>query len=1020
MDDPAESGARNEYAKEGFRDDDTRDRRSVGTRAMSIMNATESRPPILVVEDENVVAIELVSSLEKLGYPIAGIATTGEEAVALTAAKEPGLVLMDIHLRGRMDGIQAAQQIQEKLFIPVVYLAGHSDEPTLSRARVTQPFGYVLKPFEDREIEVAIQIAIFRHQMERALRENEKRLDAILCSIDDAVIATDTHRRITFLNPAAESLLGWNSDRARGRLVSDVIKVASDGKPLQLFRRHGVVGAEPQDVVPVELLESPVLAAGGGEVPTGYVTVLRDISERLLAQEAHERELVERAARAAAEKEHERARLKSEISLALGDITQLADHTMALRKVANLVASSLGACCIVHVEDRAQGIRIAARSDRPPLDETPGGGSRGSAAGGTREENAGEPEELEPLPANPTSAIGVPLRARQRVIGSLTIFSTEPNRGYDPSDQTFVQEIADRVALAIDNGRLYLEVQEAKTAAERLYEAEQRARAEAQAMFRIAEALSEAQLDLDAVVQRVTNEATMLVGAKFGAFYYNLVDGHVGSAPYTLSGVSRTSFERLGLAQKSALLDATFIGQIVRLDDVEHDHRYASGSQERTRASIPLASYLAVPVVSRTGHVIGGLFFGHSEPAQFTEQHERMAKALATHAAIVIDNARLFKATREAEERQGRLVQELERAVRFSEMFVGILGHDLRNPLSGITTATSLAMSRADSERVATPLARVLSSAERMSRMIDQILDFTRIRLGRELPLQRTAVDFATVCRLVLDELEGAAESETELRLDVRGDVRGHWDADRLAQLVSNLAGNAVQHRQPGTPVAVTIDGGRPHDVRFEIQNVGVIPADILPTIFEPLRSGAARKREGASGLGLGLYISQEIAVAHGGSIHVVSDAKGGTRFKVDLPRRASDTDLGVFVHSVGPTRANMRQKRILIVEDDVDIRDTLRDAFEDEGYLVLSAGNGLEGLNTLRKLERPTVVVLDLMMPLMDGNELYEAMLADPNLSDIPVIVSTSDPSRAPSGVLLMKKPVNLRMMLKTVARFC
>lgn len=958
------------------------------------MSIAESRPPILVVEDESVVATSLVSSLAKLGYPLAGVAATGEEAVALAGTMGPGLVLMDIHLRGHMDGIHAAQQIQEKLFIPVVYLTACSDEPTLERARVTQPFGYVLKPYEDREIEVAIQIAIFRHQMERALRENEKRLDAILCSIDDAVVATDTRKRITFLNRAAETLLAWTSDLARGRLISDVIKTESPGRlPLRLCRVD-------HDAIPIELVESPVMNASGA--PTGYVTIIRNISERLHAQESHERELVERAARAAAEKEHERARLKSEISLALADITQLADHTTALRKVANLVASSLATCCIVHVEDRAHEIRVAARSERPQAD--------GDLA---------LFDEVVPQLENPTSAIGVPLRARQRVIGSLTIFSTEANRGYDPSDQSFVQEIADRVALAIDNGRLYVEVQEAKTAAERLYEAEQRARAEAEAMFRIAEALSEAQLDLDAVVQRVTNEATMLVGAKFGAFFYNLLDGYAGAAaPYTLSGVSRGAFERLGLSRNTVLLDATFIGQIVRLDDVEQDQRYSADPPERPLGAMPLASYLAVPVVSRTGHVIGGLFFGHSDVAQFTEQHERMAKALATHAAVAIDNARLFKATREAEERQGRLVQELERAVRFSETFVGILGHDLRNPLSGITTATSLAISRAESDRVSKPLERVLSSAERMSRMIDQILDFTRIRLGRELPLQRTAMDLETVCRLILDELEDATTA-TELRLDLRGDARGHWDADRLAQLVSNLAGNAVQHRQPGTPVVVTIDGTRPDEVRFEIQNVGVIPADVLPTIFEPLRSGSSRKREGASGLGLGLYISQEIAVAHGGAIRVVSDARGGTRFKVELPRKASDKDSGVFAHSVGTSRQTASRKRILIVEDDVDIRDTLRDAFEDEGYLVLCANNGREGLATLREIERPSVVVLDLMMPVMDGNELYEAMLADPDLSDIPVIVSTSDPSRAPSGVLLMKKPVNLKMMLKTIARF-
>lgn len=115
-----------------------------------------------------------------------------------------------------------------------------------------------------------------------------------------------------------------------------------------------------------------------------------------------------------------------------------------------------------------------------------------------------------------------------------------------------------------------------------------------------------------------------------------------------------------------------------------------------------------------------------------------------------------------------------------------------------------------------------------------------------------------------------------------------------------------------------------------------------------------------------------------------------------------------------------MSAKTVLVVEDDEDIRETLRDAFEDEGYAVRCAVNGKEGLEALKQFERPCAVILDLIMPIMAGSELYAAMLADPALADIPVIVSTSDPSRAPSGVLVLKKPVQLQTMLTTVNRLC
>jgi CheY-like chemotaxis protein len=115
-----------------------------------------------------------------------------------------------------------------------------------------------------------------------------------------------------------------------------------------------------------------------------------------------------------------------------------------------------------------------------------------------------------------------------------------------------------------------------------------------------------------------------------------------------------------------------------------------------------------------------------------------------------------------------------------------------------------------------------------------------------------------------------------------------------------------------------------------------------------------------------------------------------------------------------------VKECTILIVEDDVELRESLRDAFEDEGYRVRCAGNGRQGLEALRQFERPCAVVLDLTMPLMTGHELYDAMQADPALADIPVIISTSNPSKAPSGVVLLGKPINLRAMLTAVDRFC
>jgi PAS domain S-box-containing protein len=226
------------------------------------------------------------------------------------------------------------------------------------------------------------------------------------------------------------------------------------------------------------------------------------------------------------------------------------------------------------------------------------------------------------------------------------------------------------------------------------------------------------------------------------------------------------------------------------------------------------------------------------------------------------------------------------RTVRFSEKFVGILGHDLRNPLSAITTGASLLKRRGESEKVVKIANRILNSAGRMGRMIDQVLDFTRIRLGQGIPIQPRHADLMELCRLAMDEFENT----TPLRRIVmtsRGDTTGMWDAERLVQLVSNLLGNALTHGDPGLHVTVSCDGTLPALVRLDIHNTGTVPAELIPVLFEPFRSGLNAKQERSNGLGLGLFISQQIAIAHTGTIQVISSEENGTHLIVNLPRDA-------------------------------------------------------------------------------------------------------------------------------------
>jgi two-component system, response regulator PdtaR len=183
---------------------------------------------VLVVEDEKITANDIKDSLENLGYRVPALVSSGAEAINRAEELKPDLVIMDIMLEGFMDGIEAAEEIRSRLDIPVIYLTAYSDKKTVERAKVTQPYDYIHKPFRESELQTAIEISLYRHRMEKKLKDQEKWLTEILNSISDGVIATDYKGRIMFMNPVAEKLTGWVQEEALGEYFTYVFNISSD------------------------------------------------------------------------------------------------------------------------------------------------------------------------------------------------------------------------------------------------------------------------------------------------------------------------------------------------------------------------------------------------------------------------------------------------------------------------------------------------------------------------------------------------------------------------------------------------------------------------------------------------------------------------------------------------------------------------------------------------------------------------------------------------------------------------
>lgn len=294
------------------------------------------------------------------------------------------------------------------------------------------------------------------------------------------------------------------------------------------------------------------------------------------------------------------------------------------------------------------------------------------------------------------------------------------------------------------------------------------------------------------------------------------------------------------------------------------------------------AARLALPVTA-DGHVIGVLLVEHDALGHYEPHHVRLLSSIASQLGCYLALARLQQEsavqTRLLEARE----QELKSVAGFREEFIGVIGHDLRAPLWAIVTGAHALQLDAAAAIAGNTVPRILASANRMAHMIDDLLDFTRGRIGGGLSVQRRPVSTRGICRRVIDEL-AASHPDRLVMLTSSGDDHAELDGGRIAQLMSNLISNALRYSTPGSAVTVATHGD-PDGVTLQVRSQGPpIPEEELPVIFQPFRRGRVQRASDDSGLGLGLYIVERIAHAHGGSVSVTSSLEQGTCFEVRLP----------------------------------------------------------------------------------------------------------------------------------------
>jgi signal transduction histidine kinase/DNA-binding response OmpR family regulator len=988
----------------------------------------------VLLADDNADMREYVTRLLSSQFEVV-CAADGQSALELAQREKPDLILSDI-MMPRLDGLgllQAVRSDSELRTIPVILLSARAGEEARISGLTAGADDYLVKPFGARElmarVETHIQMMNVRRHSEQTIRglkeelqiqlERERaraaELEAIMAALPAPVfIAKDPQSRFIYGNRAAYELLrmpqGSNlsltappEERADFKVLKDGSEVQTDNLPSQAAAR----GVEQRDIeieivvgnaAPAHLYGNAVPLRDAEGSPYGSIATFVDITERKRAVQrlALQYEVATIMANADSIEEALRGLLPAvggNLGWDVGEIWSLDREADCLRCVTHWQRSSISAEGFIAAGREMTFLRGAGLPGRVWQTSQPAWIEDVSLDDNFRRLAAASREHLQ-------GAVAFPILFKDELLGVIEFFS----RRLAPPDAAVLRTLA---AIGSQVGQ-FIERKRMEAERNQLLAAEQSARAQLEQEREILEVVNRsglmlsAELDLERLVQALTDAATDITGAQFGSFFYNLLDDRGGSYMlYTLSGVPREHFSNFPMPRATDLFGPTFRGEgIVRLHDVKQDPRFGKNSPYygMPKGHLSVTSYLAVPVVSRSGEVLGGLFFGHAEAGIFTERHELIVRGLASQAAIAIDNARLYEAAHKAK-------SEAERANRLKDDFLATVSHELRTPLTAMLGWSRLLRGgKLDERKKAQGLEILERNAFAQQQIIEDILDASRIIAGK-LRLQASPVEIAPVVETVMASTKPAADDNgVKLQATFPNDsivVLG--DAGRLQQIVWNLVSNAVKFTPSGGEVNVKVER---IDARAEVtvRDTGQgIDKEFLPFVFERFRQADSSSTRQFGGLGLGLAIVRHLTELHGGQVTAFSAGEGqGSTFTVSLPLAAGqeskalsntpDSSPRRIENNPFPGHANLEGIRVLAVDDEADTRELLTVLLTQCKVEVRTAGSAAEALATV-EVWQPDLLISDLAMPDEDGITLIRKLRALPAAKggSIPAIALTA-----------------------------
>lgn len=861
---------------------------------------------ILVVEDEVIVADDIQKSLNNLGYTVPAIASSGEAAIKKAGEYNPDLVLMDIVLHGGKDGIKAAEQIRSMYDIPVVYLTAYSDKNTLERAKITGPFGYIIKPFKEKELKIAIEIALLKYNMERKLKESKDWFTTTLKSISDAVIATGQDGRVNFMNPAAQALTGWELKEAEGKHLEETFNIVTE----ELVAVPGSTGFEYRTIlvsrdmakIPIEGSRAPI-KDDNGDI-TGTVIVFRDITLRKKAEEELRRQ-----------GEHFRLLIEniSDVITILKEDGTISYQSPSVEHVTGYKPEELigrNVFELIYPEDLQrvldtfnEGIRnpestksveyrflhkngswIFLESIGMSIHDNIEPGivivnSRDITDRRRAEEALREREEQVRLLLNSTAEAiyGIDLNGNctfcnpsclcilgyehpSDLIGknmnTLIHYNRPDGRPYDETECHIFQAFREGKGVHIENEILWRKDGSSFPAEYWSYPI-RRNNAVVGAVItffditdrkRAEEALQRSEEKYRTMIEN-SNDMIWILDKQRNFVYYNKRAEEVSG--YDLSEWIGKRFAPLIVPEDLFRINEIFLGTITGKPQQYEVNIY------RKDRSIRTLSVNTTPIVE-SGEVVGTVSFGRD----ITEQKK-------------IEKIRIEK-------------EHLARISRAKSEFLANMSHELRTPLNAIIGFSELLKNKVAgelTEKQGHYVENVIISSRHLLSLINDILDLSKIEAGKiELIMERISVpEIIDVSTTLINEKAIKHNITLKKELDPGLDYI-EADPQRFKQIFFNLLSNAVKFSKEGGIVTITAkkEGAM---AKFQVRDTGIgIKEKNLGKLFmafEQLESGISKAYEGT---GLGLSITKKLVELHGGTIIAESKYGEGSTFTFLLP----------------------------------------------------------------------------------------------------------------------------------------